>query len=133
MENVIRKTLNPSISICQKTVDTIRKSPSFEILCVYCVREAVSPVSQQDGSRLAFGLEKHVHFGATAGKALERARTRRRRANHERAPYRIIVVSSEVRMVPVEAIFISYGEFVGEVTSWWDRKLRFPINRRENL
>lgn len=40
--------------------------------------------------------------------------------DHERASNRIVVVGSEVGMIPVESVFLCHGEFVGEVTTGSD-------------
>lgn len=45
------------------------------------------------------------------------------RAYHKWTTYCIIVVGSEVRVIPVEAVLAFRAESVGKVTSWWDRVL----------
>lgn len=37
--------------------------------------------------------------------------------NHESTSDRVVVVCSEMGVVPVEAVFVASGEFVGEVSS----------------
>lgn len=40
--------------------------------------------------------------------------------DHQWASNRVVVVGSKVGMIPVEAVFIHDGEFVGEVTTGSD-------------
>lgn len=35
-------------------------------------------------------------------------------------------------MVPVEAVLIPYREFVGKITTWWNRELRLSNEHADN-
>jgi len=45
---------------------------------------------------------------------------------HKWASYSVVVVGSEMRVIPVEAVLACCGESVSEVASWRDRVLMLP-------
>lgn len=86
------------------------------------------PVIQDNGSRLKLSLQKHLLLVTAVAKALEGTGAREGSMNQQRPSYGIVVVSPEMRMVPVESILIRDRELVREVAPWWDRKLRLWVS-----
>lgn len=86
------------------------------------------PVIQDDGSRPKLSLQKHLLLVTAGAKALEGTGARRGSMNQQRPSYCIVVVSPEMRMVPVESILIGDRELVRELAPWWNRKLRLWVS-----
>jgi len=76
----------------------------LEVLLVDGVRKTVGPIGKQARRCVTFGLKEIVTVVVTRGKLLKGSATRGRRMYEEWTSYSVVVVGSEVRVVPIEAI-----------------------------
>lgn len=83
----------------------------------------MSPVGQEDRRCITFCLKEVDEVAIACGKLFEGSGTGGGRAYHKWTSYCIVVVGSEVRVIPVEAVLAFCGESVGEIAPWRDRVL----------
>ena len=83
----------------------------------------MSPVTQEDRRCIMFSLEEILEVVVICGEFLKRSGTGGRRAYHKWTSYCIIVVGPEVRVIPVEAVFVLCRESVSKIAPWDDREL----------
>lgn len=90
----------------------------LEVLVVDGVRKTVGPVGEHDRRRVMFGLKEFGEVAVAGGDLLKGSTTRGIRTYQEWASDGIVVVGSEVRVIPVEAVLAIRGESVSEVAPW---------------
>ncbi len=83
----------------------------------------MSPITQEDRRCIGLSPKEILEIVVIRGEFLKRSGTGGRRTYHKWASYCIIVVSPEVRVIPVETVFARCRESVSKIAPWGDRVL----------
>lgn len=89
------------------------------------------PVRKKNWERIALRLEQGVDVGVTRGKRLEGASARSFGKDFYWPTDRIVVISAEMGMVPVEAVLILQFEAISEIAARRNRVLRWTLARQK--
>lgn len=81
------------------------------------------PVGQNDWNCASLSLEHLAQFCFVLSEALKGASARRGRMNDQRSADSIVVVRSEVRVIPVEAVFRGDRESIRKISGGWNWEL----------